>query len=128
MATVVTFTLPSISLASLEARAVLRLYDSTKIPGFSLRFMMAALSLTFIVGFGHVSPYGWRSAAVGVPMTISALSLFIVLFLFSKEFRYFAVSKDTFSAFRAILARAAPAIVVLYLRKSDTRKPWHAID
>jgi hypothetical protein len=123
------FTLQSISLTSLQARAVLRSCRSPLTPNFESSFIMTALSLSFIVGLGHVSSYGWHSVVVIVPVTISALSLLIILFRCLGEYLYIGdhVSEVLF-VFCTILARAAPAIVVLYLRKSNTRKRWHMTD
>jgi hypothetical protein len=117
------FTLQSISLTSLQARAVLRSRPSPLTPNFESSFIMTALSLSFIVGLGHVSSYGWRSAAVIVPVTISALSLLIILFRCLGEYLY---TEDHVAGLLfislTILVRAAPAVAVLYLRKSNTRK------
>jgi hypothetical protein len=99
--------------------------------------MTTTLSQSFVVGIGHVSPYGWHSAAVVAPISISALSLLVITLRFLQAQWYFSrltrsasvatmylrVGHKNHSMWglivsRAVIAHAASTIVVLYLRKS----------
>jgi hypothetical protein len=125
----VIFTRKSILLTSPQAEEMATLSSLPETPQVRLSFMVTTLSLSFIVGIGHISSYGWRSAAVIVPITISSLSL-LAIPLHDYVRRRWTTSLQTdlsFGnlgpfAFYAILCRIAPAIVAIYLRKSDIRK------
>jgi uncharacterized membrane protein len=124
---ILVFTHQSLLLASLQIAPAPKDLERQE-PWIIFDFIISSLTLSLIVGISHIPAYGWRSAAVIIPIAIPVLPFLVLAsilasilnrlpYIYRKLFDRGKCSHLTLFALRAFLARAAPAIVVLYLRK-----------